>query len=394
MKEFRDRTKFVRTISFSFSVHPVVALLGPRQCGKTTLARTFVELSKGETPVHYFDLEDPEDLRQLENPKLVLEPLEGLIVIDEIQRLPDLFPLIRVLVDQPNVKRRFLILGSASRDLIQQSSETLAGRISHIELPPFSFGEVRDLEKLWIRGGFPKSYLAESVEQSVAWRKEYVATFLERDVPQLGFNIPPQSLRRFWMMLAHCHGSLLNASEIGRSLGVSGPTVRRYLDILTATFMIRQLQPWSQNIGKRQVKSPKIYFRDSGLFHSLLGTTEKNLILKHPMLGASWEGFALEAVIRGLNIDANDAFFWAVHQQAELDLLIFKEGRKHGYEFKWRDAPRLTRSMVTAMETLELESCTVIYPGKKAYPLAEGVRVVGLKQFLEEHLLRLDDSSA
>lgn len=378
----RKRTDWICRIDFCFTVHPVVTLLGPRQCGKTTLARMYIEGQKDKQQIHYFDLEDPEDLVLLQNPKLVLSPLEGLVVIDEIQKLPEIFPLIRVLVDAPDNSKRFLILGSASRDLIRQTSETLAGRISHTELTPFSLGEVSDAKKLWIRGGFPRSYLAETLPQSAEWRKAYIATFLERDIPSLGFNIPAQSLRRFWMMMASYHGNIFNASEIGRSLGLSGPTMRRYLDLLTGTFMIRQLQPWFENITKRQVKSPKVYFRDSGLFHVLLGTEQENAILHHPKLGASWEGFALESVIRAHKVPQEECFFWAVHQQAEIDLLLFLSGKRIGFEFKWADAPRITRSIMAAIDTLQLAKCYVIYPGDRNYPLADNIVVIGLEKYL------------
>lgn len=377
-----QRYQYLARIQFSFTVHPVVALLGPRQCGKTTLARLYA--SEQAQKVHFFDLEDPEDLNLLQNPKLALSSLEGLIVIDEIQLIPDLFPFIRVLVDDPLSKKKFLILGSASRDLIHQSTETLAGRISHIELTPFSFPEVDDLKKLWVRGGFPRSYLVESLEQSLEWRKEYVKTFLERDIPTLGFNIPSQELRRFWMMLAHYHGNLFNASEIGRSLGHTGPTMRKYLDILTGTFMLRQLQPWFANISKRQIKTPKIYFRDSGLFHTLLGTNDEAAILHHPKLGASWEGFALESIIRAHRTPSEECFFWGIHEQAELDLLLIVDGQNIGFEFKWADAPRLTSSMQNAMDTLELTHLYVIYPGDKQYPISEKITVCGLEPYLKK----------
>lgn len=384
----RERKHYLQLIDFSFSVNPVVALLGPRQCGKTTLARMYLERENQSQKIHYFDLEDPEDIILLQNPKLILEPLTGLIVIDEIQKLPEVFPLIRVLVDSQKNRKKFLILGSASRDLIRQSSESLAGRISHIELTPFSLEEVHDLKKLWIRGGFPKSYLSDTLKQSIEWRKEYISAFLERDIPNLGFNIPAQSLRRFWMMMTAYHGNIFNASEIGRSLGLTGPTIRRYLDILTGTFMIRQLQPWFENITKRQVKSPKVFFRDSGLFHTLLGVNEEEAIFRNIKLGASWEGFALESIIRVHDVSQEECFFWAVHEQAEIDLLLFLKGERIGFEFKWTDAPKLTRSLKTAFDTLNLSQCYVIYPGEKKYPLDENILVVGLKQYILDYKSR------
>ena len=377
----QNRVDFLEKINFSFTVNPVVALLGPRQCGKTTLARQYVKEQVNK--VHYFDLEDPEDLVLLQAPKLALSGLKGLIVMDEIQKIPEIFPLIRVLVDA-DPDKKFLILGNVSKELIHQTSETLAGRISYIEITPFSFPEVNDLKKLWLRGGFPKAYLADSIEQSVAWRKEYISAFLERDIPSLGINIPALSLRKFWMMLTAYHGNLFNASEIGRSLGLSGPTIKRYLDILTGTFMIRQLQPWFENIAKRQVKSPKIYFRDSGLLHTLIGAKEQEDILRNAKLGASWEGFALEAIIRAHQLSHEEVYFWAVHEQAELDLLCLINGKRVGFEFKWADTPSLTTSITTACDILNLEHCYIIYPGNKNFPVSETVSVVGLENYLTE----------
>jgi predicted AAA+ superfamily ATPase len=279
------------------------------------------------------------------------------------------------LVDQPDAKRKFLILGSASRDLIRQSSETLSGRIAYIELTPFSMDEVDDSAKLWLRGGFPKSYLAKSIDESIYWRKQYIATFLERDIPSFGIRIPPLTLRRFWIMLAHYHGQSFNASEIGKSLGVSDTTARHYLDILTGSFMMRQLPPWIANVKKRQVKTPKIYFRDSGIYHSLSGVTDHHSLMHYPKLGASWEGFALEEIAHHYQADPEECFFWGVHNQAELDLLIVKNGKYMGFEFKYGDSPRLTPSMEIALETLELDSLHVIYPGKKDYSLGKNISV-------------------
>lgn len=373
-----ERSTYLKQIKDQFKVHPVVAILGPRQCGKTTLARQFSESRAAGAQVTLIDLEDPGDLARLDQPKLALEQLTGLVIIDEVQRRPDLFPLLRVLVDRPAGKARFLILGSASRDLIRQGSESLAGRIGFIELPPFSFQEVEDWRRLWHRGGYPRAFLARSDAASAAWLKAYVSTFLERDIPALGIQIPAQTLRRFWMMLAHYHGQLFNASELGRSFGISDTTARRYLDLLTGTFMMRQLAPWAENISKRQVKAPKVYFRDSGLLHSLLGLERGQEIQTHPKLGASWEGFALESVLRTLDIPSEEAFFWATHNHAELDLLVFKGGRKFGFEFKYADAPRVTPSMKIAMEDLGLERLYVLHPGNLDYPLGERVEAMGL----------------
>jgi hypothetical protein len=358
----------------------VLAILGPRQCGKTTLARQFADSLRAGAEVHHFDLEDPTHLARLENPKLALEGLSGLVVIDEVQRRPDLFTVLRVLVDRPDNRTRFLILGSASRELIRQGAESLAGRIGFLELPPFSFQEVEDWRRLWLRGGFPRSYLARSDQASATWLKAYVSTFLERDIPALGIQIPPQALRRFWMMLAHYHGQGFNSSELGRSLGRSDTTTRRYLDLLTGTFMVRQLLPWTENLGKRLVKTPKIYFRDSGIFHILLGLERGKAIETHPKLGASWEGFALESVLRILDVPSEEAYFWATHNQAELDLLVFRGGRRFGFEIKYTDAPRTTKSMASAMADLGLERLYVVFPGDQRFPLAEKIEAVGLSR--------------
>jgi len=350
------------------------------------LARSYVKAHTPDLPPsNYFDLEDPTDLARLEDPKLALDGLTGLVVIDEIQRVPELFPLLRTLVDRRPSPARFLILGSASRDLIRQGSETLAGRLTFIEVTPFALREVGTpaQDELWLRGGFPRSFLADSGELSAAWRKSFIRTFLERDIPALGIQIPPQAIRRFWQMLVHYHGQTFNASEIGTSLGASDTTVARYLDILAGTFMVRRLQPWLANIGKRQVKRPKIYFRDSGILHSLLGVPERSALSVHPKLGASWEGFALEEIIRTLGADEEEVFFWGVHGQAELDLLIVRDGKKLGFEFKYSSAPSLTRSMARAHELLELDSLTVIYPGDKRYPLADGIEACGLTEWTE-----------
>jgi len=351
-------------------------LLGPRQCGKTALARRFAAGEKAE----YFDLEDPTDARRLENPSLALEPLAGLVVIDEIQRKPELFPLLRVLADREALPARFLILGSASPDLIRTSSETLAGRVEFVYMSGFDLEEVgtEHLTRLWHRGGFPLSYLAQTDEDSAAWRDNFISTFLERDLRSFGIESPPAQLRRFWTMLAHTHGQIWNAAQLAVSLGLSSMTVRRYLDILQGAFMIRVLQPWHENIKKRQVKSPKVFLQDSGLLHSLLEIRGQRALLGHPKLGASWEGFALDQIIRCLQIGT--PYFWATHAGAELDLLATVDGRRYGFECKYSDAPGATRSMHTAVAELQLEYLFVIYPGSKAYPLGEKVTVVPLSQ--------------
>ncbi len=377
-----QRDLFNQLIIKGFKVNPAVALLGPRQCGKTTLANMYIAEHSNDMPVHYFDLEKPSDLARLQNPELVLQQLEGLIVIDEIQRLPELFPLLRVLIDNQTLNQYYLILGSASRELVQQSSETLAGRIQYLELTPFQFNETQQLEKLWLRGGFPRAYLAKTNDISYDWRQNYIRTYLEQDIPNLGITIPAANLRRFWNMLAHYHGNILNTSELGRSLNLSHNTIRNYIDILIHTFMIRQLSPWFENLKKRQVKSPKIYFRDSGIYHTLHNIHNKKDLWINPKLGASWEGFALEEVIRKHRADPEDCFFWATHAHAELDLLITKDGIKRGFEFKFTEQPKLTKSMKIAMADLNLDELTVIYPGEHTFPLAENVRACGLEDYL------------
>lgn len=376
------RPQALRRVQEAFRVHCVTGLLGPRQAGKSTLARLFARAERAAgRRVTYFDLEDDTDLAALQDPALALRPLEGTVVIDEVQRLPGLFPVLRVLVDEKRRKVRYLILGSASRDLIRQGSETLAGRIGYVELTPFSLGETGPAaqRRLWLRGGFPLSYLADSDLSSAAWRKAYVKTFLEGDIPALGIRIPPLSLRRFWMMLAHYHGQVFNASEVGKSLGLSDHTVRHYLDILSGTFMLRQLTPWVESIAKRQVKSPKVYFRDSGIFHALLGAATAEDLMRHPKLGASWEGFALEEVIRLHGAEPEEAYFWGVHNQAELDLLIMKDGKRIGYEVKYSSRPALTRSMLVAWKDLRLDALRVVFPGAKRFRLSAEVEAVGLQ---------------
>ncbi|MDR3623780.1 MAG: ATP-binding protein [Chlamydiales bacterium] len=374
-----ERLHFIHQIERYFESHKIVALLGPRQCGKTTLARMYSKREVNFSKNNYLDLEASIDVQRLVNPTLTLESLSGLIIIDEIQRIPDLFPILRVLVDREENNQRYLILGSASRELIRQSSESLAGRIAYIELTPFSFQEVDDIQKLWIRGGFPRSFLAKTEQESVDWREFYIRTFLEQDIPNLGIKIPPDTLRRFWIMLSHYHGNIFNSSELARSFGTSDVTIRRYLDILAGTFMIRKLQPWHENISKRQVKAPKIYFRDSGIFHSLLNISNQDELQVHPKLGASWEGFALEEVIRHRQAKSQDCYFWSTYGGAEVDLILHQKGTLTGFEFKYSDAPQLTKSMHTALHDLQLDHLYVIYPGDVDYPLSERISVKGLK---------------
>ncbi len=373
------RVSFLKKISDQLRIHQVCGILGPRQCGKTTLAREYSK-TYNET-VHHFDLENPEDLIALTHPMRSLEHLSGLVIIDEIQRCPDLFPILRVLAD---LKRaHFLILGSASRDLIRQSSESLAGRIGYIELTPLSIYEGCDPSQLLIRGGFPHSFLSLSDSDSLIWRKSYIRTFLEQDIPNLGFRILPLLLQRFWMMLSHYHGQLLNMDQIGKSLSLSGPTVRHYLDILAGTFMVRILHPWFENTHKRQIKTPKLYIRDSGLMNALSRIESIEDMNTHPLKGAIWEGFALEEVIRGLNIDAQEAFFWRTQNGAELDLLIFKNGKKYGIEFKFSDAPHTTKSMRVAIEDLKLHHLFVVYPGQKDLFLDDMITGCSIEKLLK-----------
>jgi len=373
-------------VSLAIGRSPVVALLGPRQSGKTTIARAVARSGRFpfDEPLNYFDLEDPAHLDRLTNPRLALEPLRGLVVIDEVQRQPDLFPLLRVLADRDGIDARFLVLGSASRDLIRQGSETLAGRILFVDVLPFALMEtgVASLDVLWTRGGFPRSFLAEDDDSSWQWRDHYIRTFLERDIPALGIRIPPTALRRFWMMLAHYHGQMFNASEIAGSLGVADTTVARYLDVLAGTFMVRRLSPWFENTGKRQIKTPKIYFRDSGIYHRLMNIPDRGALVVHPALGASWEGMALEQLIRASGASDEEVYFWGVHGQAELDLLIFRGGKRLGYEVKYTDRPRPRRSQRVACDDLRLDGLTVVVPGDAEYPLADGIGVGGLNRLL------------
>jgi len=357
----------------------IVVLLGPRQCGKTTLAREFIHPDSK----NYFDLEDPVSLIRLEEPMTALRELEGLVVIDEIQRRAELFPVLRVLADRRPLPARFLILGSASPELLRQSSESLAGRVELITMGGFDMAEVGSDEssKLWLRGGFPDSFTAANESNSFSWRKNFIQTFLERDLPSAGISIEPPALYRFWSMLAHYHGQIWNASEPARSLGVSQPTVRRYLVLLTGFFMVRQLAPWHANLKKRQVKSPKIYFRDSGLLHQILGIRSEKDLLTSAKCGASWEGYVIEEVIQAFNPD--ESYFWATHNGAEIDLLMVKEGGVYGVECKRMDAPKMTPSMQIAMTDLNLKRMAVIYPGAKRFPLADGIEAVPLQDLAQ-----------
>lgn len=367
-----DRKKDFSRIQQLLDIFPVTAILGPRQAGKTTLAKQF-------QPDYLFDLENPRDLISLSNPQLALEDLTGLIVIDEIQRKPDLFPLLRYLVDN-NPKQRFLILGSASSNLRQQSGESLAGRIGYYFLTGFNLEETGNdnLAALWLRGGFPRSFLSKSDEDSMIWRTNFISTFLEKDLALLGASIPSPTMYRFWVMLSHYHGQTLNYSELGRSFGISDKTVKKYISILEDTFMIRLLMPWHVNIGKRLVKSPKVYIRDTGIFHALQSIENTFDLKTNPKLGASWEGFALEEVVACLSKRDNEVFFYAAHRGVELDLFWQEGGRNYGVEFKYQDAPKATKSMHGAIEDLKLEHLWVIYPGDQTYKLTESITVLPL----------------
>lgn len=368
------RIDYQRRIEKALQRSPVVALLGPRQCGKTTLARIVARQRKSVI----FDLESIQDERRLQNPELALGALKGLIVVDEIQRRPDLFPILRVLADRPRFPARFLILGSAMPQLVRAVSESLAGRVEFVEMGGFGLLEtgVGESERLWVQGGFPRSFLAKSPENSVAWREGFIRTFLERDLPQLGIRVPAPAMRRFWTMLAHYHGQVWNASEVGGSLGLSDKTVRGYLDVLTETFMVRQLQPWHENLSKRQVKSPKIFFRDSGLLHSLLALYNNDALISHPRVGASWEGFALEQILRMLHVP--EVYFWGAYSGAELDLLVMCNGRRYGFEFKYAEAPQASRSVYAAVADLKLDHLWIVHAGRHSFPIAERVSACAL----------------
>lgn len=359
---------------------PVVAILGARQVGKTTLARDLARRRRGMYT--YFDLENPNDLARLREPMLALERLQGLVVLDEVQRTPEIFRVLRVLADRRPLRARFLVLGSASPELLQQSSESLAGRIAFHRLPGLRLREIpkSSVDRLWLRGGFPPSFTARTEAASLEWRRQFVATFLERDLSQLGIRLPAETLRRFWQMLAHYHAQLWNGAELARAFGVSQPTVRSYLDILTSTFVIRQLQPWHQNISKRQVRAPKIYLADSGLLHTLLGITSMDTLLGHPKIGASWEGFALEQLMASVGVRDEDCHFWATHGGAELDLLVRVGGRRLGFEIKRTAAPELTPSMRIAIDDLELDHLYVVHAGKHTFPMSSSITAIPLDE--------------
>ena len=370
-------------LSRSLRESPVVALLGPRQVGKSTLARQVMLRAKG--PAHFFDLERATDLARLSDPQLALAPLRGLVILDEVQHHPDLFTALRPLADRRPLPARFLVLGSASPELLRQTSETLAGRVVFHELGGFGLAEVKgDWPRLWLRGGFPSSYTARSLAASWRWREGFIRTFLERDLPQLGVAVAAPTLRRVWTMLAHVHGQTANFSQLGGSLGVSDMTVRRYLDLLEQTFMVRNLQPWHENVAKRQVKAPKVYLRDTGLLHSLLGLRDEEGVRGSPSAGASFEGLAIDAVMATIEASERDCFFWATYQGAELDLLVVRGRQRRGFEIKLGSAPVLTKSMQIALEELKLDRLDIIHAGEESYPLAQRVRAVPLSRLAEE----------
>ncbi len=377
------RTRQLTSLRSRLQTYPVVSVLGPRQVGKTTLARQLV--ASWPEPTTFFDLEDPVDQRRLEDPGLALRPLRGLVVLDEVQRLPEVFPLLRVLADRPDVPARFLLLGSAAPELMRGVSESLAGRVAFHDLSGLSVDEIGDalLDALWLRGGFPRAFLARDDQESFDWRMQFVRTFLERDLPLLGVGIPAATMRRFWTMLAHYHGQTWNGAELARAFGVSTTTVRRYLGYLEGAFVVRVVQPWFENLGKRQVKSPKVYLVDSGLLHALLGLRTAEELMGHPKVGASFEGFAMRIVTERLGVRPEETYFWSTHQGAEIDLFVERGGRRLGVEFKRTEAPKVTKSMRIAMEDLRLDRLEVVHAGEATYPMAEGIRALALRDVWE-----------
>ena len=363
---------------------PVVAILGPRQCGKSTLAKRIISLRKKSV---YLDLELESDIRKMDDPELFLSEHEDkLVCIDEIQRMPDLFKVLRGVIDHKRRNGRFLILGSASRDLIRQSSETLAGRICYMELAPFIYSEISnagkaDLMKLWTRGGFPESLLSRSNQSSVTWRENFIRTYLERDIPQLGFNIPARTLKRLWTMLAHSHGQVLNSSRLGESIGVSHTTIRSYLDILSQTFMIRLLQPFHANVKKRTIKSSKVYIRDSGILHSLLGIENKNDLFGHPVFGSSWEGFSLENILAAYPGYA--PYFYRTSSGMEIDLVLEKGKKRIAFEFKASKSPVVSKGFYQALKDLSIYRAYIVSPVDEQYPLKQNVTVAPLHAFIK-----------
>jgi len=379
-----DRQGHAARVRELLASNPVVGVVGPRQVGKSALA---ARIAAGEPGgFQRFDLEDPRDAARLEAPMMALEPLRGLVVLDEIQHRPNLFPSLRVLADRPGVPARFLVLGSASVDLLRQGSESLAGRIAWHRLGGFDLSEISSgsARDLWVRGGFPRSFLASSEVVSNDWRREFIATYLERDLAQFGIRVPAVTMRRFWTMLAHYHGQTWNGAELARAFGVTEKSVRRYLDILQATFMVRRLDPWFENAGKRAVKSPCVYLADSGVLHTLLGIQSSDDLLAHPKVGASWEGFVIDQIVRRLGARDDECFSFGLYGGPSLDLLVVRGRRRLGFEIKFTDEPRTSRSMHAAIEHLELESLDVFHAGQQTFPMGERIRAVALERILED----------
>lgn len=370
-----ERPHFLEKIDYLFETHSVVVILGPRQVGKTTLANMY---AKRFGEVHKYDLEDVRDLDRLDNPMLSLEKQRGLIIIDEIQRREDLFPVIRVLVDQKEIDRKFLILGSASLELIKQSSETLAGRVAYMELPEFSKIDTQEVRQLWVYGGFPKVFLNKSEKNRWEWIKNYTHSFIERDIPALGINVSKRKMRQLWAMLAHYNAKKINYSDLSHSLELTSTTIKHYTDILESTLMIQRLAPWHENISKQQVKAPKLLFKDSGILHYMLGITSWDSLLRNPNMGSSWESFALRQIVLLNDYDENDCYYWSTHQGAELDLLVMHQGKRLGYEFKFSESPQVTKSMLIAMQDLKLDSLTIVTPGPHQYDKRENIHIQGL----------------
>jgi len=375
-----DRPNKLKAIQDGFDRASIVSITGLRQSGKTTIAKEFASKFSGKST--HFDLEDPRSLARLTEPMTALEGLSGLVVIDEVQRMPSLFPILRVLADRKDQPAKFLLLGSASPVLIKEISESLAGRVALFEMDGFNLQEIgaKNLKNLWCRGGLPPSYLAKSDADSLRWRQDFITLFIERDLPQFGVTIPSATMRRFWAMLAHYHGQTWNASELAKSFDVSQAMIRKKLDILTGAFAIRQLPAWYENIGKRTVKSPKIYLRDCGLLHALLDVSTSEQLESHPKLGSSWEGFCIEQILSVTG--SSNAYFWGTHAGAELDLLLLRNGKRIGVEIKYSDGPSTTRSMRSAMEDLKLDHLYVAYPGKEDYPLDKKISVMSLPSIL------------
>lgn len=382
-----DRVDGVQAIRKLLDQFPIVGIVGSRQIGKTTLARMIADtFERTKTKVTKFDLEDPNDLAALQNSMETLAPLQGLVIVDEVQRKPDLFPILRVLADRPSNRAQFLILGSTSPELLKQSSESLAGRIAYYHLDGFGLDEVGvgNCNKLWIRGGYPKSYLAKNDDESAVWRREFLQTFRERDLAQFGIIRPPETIRIFLNMLAHYHGQTWNAAEFARALGVAEKTVRSYLDILVSTFLVWKLQPWFENLSKRQIKAPKVYINDCGLLHSILDLPDADALSRHPKVGASFEGFAMQQIIRAIGARRDECYSWGLHSGAALDLLVIRGSRRFGFEVKRSESPEVTPSMRSAIESLQLNKLTVVHAGKHSYSMNDNIRAVAITRVLED----------